>query len=171
MDPEVIDLTEAADDLEEAPPEVIDLTEAPDGAADDLDLDLEIVDNSPQGKIIFTSSSSEDEDEAPLATRRNLSGDESDISLDESDQDFVDDSDQPPVDHAAVASATAEIEARTAEEEARAATERRQSIVGNPNRKIGLPALIARQKKARRLKKKRPPPRDDIGIPPRVFLY
>ena len=106
-------------------------------AAEDADLELDIGDDSPRGKITIASSSDE-EGEAPAppapmlvdaeAEASDLSGDESDVSLDESDEQFVDDSEQDPVDHAAVASATAAIEARTAEEEARAAAERAQHL-------------------------------------------
>jgi len=70
-----------------------------------------------------SSSDAEAEGQAPpapmlvdeAAAASDLSGDDGDISLDESDQEFVDDSEQPAVDHATTTSAAAEIEARNAE--------------------------------------------------------
>jgi hypothetical protein len=105
-------------------------------AEEDADLVLDICDNSPRGKITITSSSDEEEAPPPPAAMlvdeeaeaSDISEDDGDISLDESDEDFVDNSEQDPVDHAAVASATAVIEARTAEEEAQAAAERARQL-------------------------------------------
>eukprot|EP01046_Picozoa_sp_COSAG06_P060488 COSAG06_NODE_12888_length_1316_cov_1.458505_2_plen_181_part_00 len=57
-----------------------------------------------------------------VAVASDLSGDDGDISLDESDQEFVDDSEQPTMDHATTTLATVEIEVWNAEEQAWATT-------------------------------------------------